>query len=92
MPFVVFGLGLVWLMSVLPMTVWPLFLSLLGQDLNPVIIIIFSCYIAAFVLPGPAICFCGKMLHVSYHGYLSFDPFFTIAASLKAMQCVKGFS
>ena len=26
--FVVFGLGLVWLMSVLPMTVWPLFLSL----------------------------------------------------------------
>ena len=26
---------------------------------------------------------------VSHHGYLSFDPFFTIVASLKAMQCVK---
>ena len=25
----------------------------------------------------------------SYHGYLSLDPFFSIVASLKAMQCVK---
>ena len=26
---------------------------------------------------------------VSYHGYMSFDPFFSIVASLKAMQYVK---
>ena len=25
----------------------------------------------------------------SYHGYLSLDPFFSIVAILKAMQCVK---
>ena len=40
-------------------------------------------YLAAFVLPGPAICFCGKM-----SCYLSLDPFFSIVASLKALQCV----
>ena len=34
-------------------------------------------YLAVFVLPGPAVCFCGKML-CFYHGYLSFDPFFSI--------------
>ena len=46
-------------------------------------------YLAAFVLPDPANCFCGKICCVYYHSYLSFDPFFSIVASLKAMQCVK---
>ena len=47
-------------------------------------------YLAAFVrLPGLAICFCCKMLCASSHGYLSLDPFFSIVASLKAMQCIK---
>ena len=46
-------------------------------------------YLAAFVLPGPAICFCGKMLCFLSRGYLSLDPSSSIAASLKAMQCVK---
>ena len=41
-------------------------------------------YLAAFVLPGPAICY-GIRCCVSYHGYLSFDPLFSIVASLKTM-------
>ena len=41
-------------------------------------------YLAAFVLTGPDICY-GARCCVSYHGYLSFDPFFSIVASLKAM-------
>ena len=46
-------------------------------------------YLAAFVLPGPAICF--KFVSrccVSYLGYFSLDSFFSIVASLKALQCV----
>ena len=41
-------------------------------------------YLAAFVLTGPDICY-GARCCVSYQGYLSFDPFFSIVASLKAM-------
>ena len=46
-------------------------------------------YLAVFVLPGPAICFWGKMLCFSYHGSLSLDAFSSIVASSKAMQCIK---
>ena len=43
----------------------------------------------------PLLCCCARLFafvarcRVSYHGYLSFDPFFIIVACLKAMQCVK---
>ena len=47
-------------------------------------------YLAAFVLLSRAIIFAFvARCRVSYHGYLSFDPFFIIVACLKAMQCVK---
>ena len=44
-------------------------------------------YLAAFVFPGPAICFVLRCC-VTYHGYLSLDPFFSFVASLKPVQCV----
>ena len=47
-------------------------------------------YLAAFVrLSGPAQFAFVAICCASYQGYLSLDPFFSIAASLKAMQCVK---
>ena len=41
----------------------------------------------SFAMPGPAICFC-DMISIYNHGYLSFDPLFSIVASLRAMQCL----
>ena len=41
-----------------------------------------------FAGPGYFSCFVARCC-VSYHGYLSVDPFFVIVAFLKAMQCVK---
>ena len=45
-------------------------------------------YLVVFVLPGRLLVYVARCC-VSYHGYLSFDPFFGTVASLRAMQCVK---
>ena len=59
-----------------------LLLSLLGFEV--------LCYLAVFVLPGPAICVFVARCCVSDHCYLSFDPFFSIVAFLESyMQCTK---
>ena len=44
-------------------------------------------YLAGFVLPGPLFAFVARRC-VTYHGYFSLDPFFSIVASLKALQCL----
>ena len=44
-------------------------------------------YLAAFVLPAQLLAFVARCC-VTYHGHYSIDPFFSIVASLKALQCV----
>ena len=44
-------------------------------------------YLAAFVLPARLFAVVARCC-VTYHGYFSLNPFFSIVASLKALQCV----
>ena len=61
----VFGSGLVWLISVRSVTVYPLFWSvrIRFEPCN-------NHYLAAFVLTGPVICFCGRMFLLSFLSWL----------------------
>ena len=85
MPFVAFGSDLLWLIPVRLLTVQLFFFILaygtlvrIGFEPFNNLTINLQYFNVAFV----------ARCCVSYYGYLSFDPFFSIVASLKAMQFV----